>query len=73
MENKEERKGTEPEAGEIADSELDQVSGGFLRRVQSGKPETGGGDEIRYILSAFLFLFGTVQLITSVTKKARTA
>ena len=36
-------------------------------------PKTGGGDEIRYILSAFLFLFGTVQLITSVTKKVKTA
>ena len=45
MKNKEERKGTEPEVTEIADSELDQVSGGILRRVQSGKPETGGGDE----------------------------
>ena len=36
-------------------------------------PKTGGGDEIRYILSAFLFLFGTVQLVTSVTKKVKTA
>ena len=44
MDKKEERKGIEPEVTEIADSELEQVSGGFLRRVQSGKPETGDGD-----------------------------
>ncbi|MBR4702678.1 MAG: hypothetical protein IKO91_02435 [Oscillospiraceae bacterium] len=45
MENKEERKGIEPEVTEIADSELEQVSGGFLRTVKSGKtPTTGSGD-----------------------------
>ena len=38
MENKEERKELEQEAAEVADSELDQVSGGFLRKVESRIP-----------------------------------
>ena len=41
MENKKERKKTEQEAREIADSELDQVSGGFLRKIESKIPSTG--------------------------------
>ncbi len=38
MENKEERKEIEQEAAEVADSELDRVSGGFLRKVESRIP-----------------------------------
>ena len=45
MDSKKECKETQPEVTEIADSELDQVSGGFLRKVESRiPPVTGGGD-----------------------------
>ena len=35
MENKKERQDNVPEATEIEESELDKVSGGFLRKIES--------------------------------------
>ena len=45
MDHKKEPEEMQPEVTEIADSELDQVSGGFLRKVESKiPPMAGGGD-----------------------------
>ena len=46
MENKKECEKTLQDAAEIADSELDQVSGGFLTKINSKlPPEDGSQDE----------------------------
>ncbi len=44
MDNKKKSKENEPEIKEIADSELEQVSGGFLRRVESRIQPADRGD-----------------------------
>ena len=45
MEDKNECKAVAPEAQELQDKELDEVSGGYLRPVVSGNklPKTGNG------------------------------
>ena len=44
-ENKKERKELESGMNEIADNELDKVSGGFLRKINSKiTPASGNGD-----------------------------
>ncbi len=45
MDTKKERKETKPEVTEIADSELEQVSGGFLRKIESRIPPIDGGKD----------------------------
>ena len=47
MENRNESKIVVPEAAELPDKELDEVSGGYLRPIASGKQllKTGDGEK----------------------------
>jgi hypothetical protein len=45
MDDKKERKENGPETTELADSEMEQVSGGFMRKIESKIPRANGGED----------------------------